>query len=74
VNSILILELIVGMVISFTLLGILIWAVKGGQFEDSKRMMNGLLYDTEEDLQIAVKREQKIKELKDKKANKINQE
>ncbi len=73
-NSILILELIVGMVISFTLLGILIWAVKGGQFEDSKRMMNGLLYDTEEDLQIAVKREQKIKELKDKKANKINQE
>jgi len=71
-NGVLILELVVGIVISFTLLGIFIWAVKGGQFEDSKKMMDGLLYDTEDDLQRAVEKEQKVKELKEKKAKQID--
>jgi len=68
VNSVLILELTVGIIVSFTLLGIFIWAVRGGQFDDSKRMMDGLLFDSEEDLQSAYEKEQKIKALKDKKA------
>ena len=68
-NSILILELTVGIIVSFTLLGIFIWAVRGGQFDDSKRMMDGLLFDSEEDLQSAYEKEQKIKALKDKKAD-----
>ena len=68
VNSILVLELTVGIIVSFTLLGIFIWAVKGGQFDDSKRMMDGLLFDSEEDLQSAYEKEQKIKALKEKKA------
>jgi len=69
-NSILILELTVGIIVSFTLLGIFIWAAKGGQFDDSKKMMDGLLFDSEEDLQRAYEQEQKIKALKEKKAQK----
>jgi len=66
-NSILILELSVGIIVSFTLLGIFIWAAKGGQFDDSKKMMDGLLFDSEEDLQAAYEKEQKIKAMKEKK-------
>lgn len=65
-NSILILELSVGIIVSFTLLGIFIWAAKGGQFDDSKKMMDGLLFDSEKDLQDAVEKERKINELKEK--------
>ncbi len=71
-NSILMLELGVGIIVSFTLLGIFIWAVKGGQFEDNKKMMDGLLFDSEEDLQRAVDKERRVKELKDKKSKKVN--
>ena len=67
-NSILILELTVGIIVSFTLLGIFIWAAKGGQFDDSKKMMDGLLFDSEEDLRSAVERENRVKALKEKKA------
>jgi len=66
-NDILILELTVGIIVSFTLLGIFIWAAKGGQFDDSKKMMDGLLFDSEEDLQSAYEKEQKVKAMKEKK-------
>ncbi len=69
-NSILMLELIVGIIVSFTLLGIFIWAARNGQFDDSKKMMDGLLFDSEEDLRAAVEREKRVKELKEKKAKK----
>ncbi|HHB93716.1 MAG TPA: cbb3-type cytochrome oxidase assembly protein CcoS, partial [Campylobacterales bacterium] len=42
-NGILVLELTVGIIVSFTLLGIFIWAAKSGQFDDSKKQMDGLL-------------------------------
>ncbi len=64
-NNILILELTVGIIVSFTLLGIFIWAAKGGQFDDSKKMMDGLLFDSPEDLQDAVEKERKINKLKE---------
>ena len=67
-NSVLVLELTVGIIVSFTLLGIFIWAAKNGQFDDSKKMMDGLLFDSQEDLQAAVDRENKSKALKEKKA------
>jgi len=67
-NSILWLELVVGIITSLTLLGIFIWGAKGGQFDDSKKMMDGLLFDSPEDLQDAYNKEQKVKELKEKKA------
>lgn len=66
-NSILWLELVVGIVVSFTLLGIFIWAVKGGQFDDGKKMMDGLLFDSTEDLQDAIEKEKKVKKMKEKK-------
>ena len=69
-NSILWLELVVGIIVSFTLLGIFIWGAKQGQFDDSKKMMDGLLFDSTEDLQDAVKKEQKVNELKKKKQEK----
>jgi cbb3-type cytochrome oxidase maturation protein len=69
-NNILILELTVGVIVSFTLLGIFIWAVKGGQFDDSKKSMDGLLFDSEEDLRDAVRKEEKAKALKEKKRSK----
>jgi cbb3-type cytochrome oxidase maturation protein len=71
-NNILILELTVGIIVSFTLLGIFIWAVKGGQFDDTKKSMDGLLFDTEEDLRDAVRREQKARTLKEQKAKKVD--
>ena len=66
-NNILILELTVGIIVSFTLLGIFIWAARGGQFDDSKKMMDGLLFDSEDDLQSAYEKEQKVKAMKEKK-------
>ncbi|MBD3840877.1 MAG: cbb3-type cytochrome oxidase assembly protein CcoS [Campylobacterales bacterium] len=69
-NSILWLELVVGIITSLTLLGIFIWGVKGGQFDDSKKMMDGLLFDSPEDLQAAVDKEKKVQQLKEKKKEK----
>ncbi len=63
-TDILWLELVVGLIISFSLLGLLLWAVKGGQFDDGKKQMNGLLFDSTEDLNDAINKEKKIKELK----------
>ena len=67
-NSILWLELVVGIIVSFSLLGIFIWGAKQGQFDDGKKMMNGLLNDSTDDLQDAIKKDEKIKKLKAKKA------
>lgn len=67
-DGILWLELVVGIIVSFSLLGVFIWAVKQGQFDDGKKMMNGLLNDSTEELQDAIRKENKIKELK---ANKL---
>jgi len=66
-NSVLALELAVGIIVSFTLLGIFIWAAKSGQFDDSKKQMDGLLFDSPEDLQKAYDKEQKVKKMKEKK-------
>ena len=63
-SSILWLELVVGIIVSFTLLGIFIWGAKQGQFDDGKKMMDGLLFDSTEDLQDAIKKDEKVKKLK----------
>jgi len=68
-NAILWLELVVAVIVSFILLGIFIWGVRQGQFDDSKKHMNGLLFDSPEDLQAAYEKEQKAKELKRNKKN-----
>lgn len=66
-SGVLLLELVVGILVSSTLLGIFIWSAKKGDFDDSKRAMDGLLFDSQEDLNNAVQKEQKIKALKEKK-------
>jgi cbb3-type cytochrome oxidase maturation protein len=66
-NAVLKLELIVGLFASFTLLAIFIWSVRKGDFDDSKRMMDGVLFDSEDDLRDAVNRENKQKALREKK-------
>ncbi len=63
-NDILLMMLVVGLVISFAILGVFIWGAKNGQFDDSRKMMDGLLFDSTEDLNDAIKKENKIKEAK----------
>jgi len=53
--------LVVGLIISFAILGMFIWGAKQGQFDDSEKMMTGLLFDSEEDLNDAISREKKNK-------------
>ena len=61
-NDVLTMMLIVGLFISFAILGIFIWGAKGGQFDDTKKIMDGLLFDSQEDLNDAINREKKLKE------------
>lgn len=63
-NDTLLMMLIVGLVVSFSILAVFIWGAKDGQFDDSDKMMDGLLFDSTEDLNDAVKKETKVKELK----------
>ena len=70
-NIILWIELVVGIMVSFTLLAIFIWGVNQGQFDDGKKMMNGLLNDSTEDLQAAFKKDEKVKELRANKKQKL---
>jgi len=64
INDTLLMMLVVGLVVSFAILGIFIWGAKGGQFDDSRKMMDGLLFDSTEDLNDALEKEKKIEEAK----------
>lgn len=61
-NDVLTMMLIVGLCISFAILGMFIWGAKGGQFDDTKKMMDGLLFDSQDDLNDAINREKRVKE------------
>ena len=56
--------LIVGIIISAGMLFLFIWAAKSGQFDDSNKRVNGLLFDSVDDLNDAIKKEKSIKEAK----------
>ena len=56
--------LIVGIIISAGMLFLFIWAAKSGQFDDSNKIVNGLLFDSTDDLNDAIKKENKLKEAK----------
>ncbi len=64
-NDVLTMMLIVGLCLSFAILGIFIWGAKDGQFDDSKKMMDGLLFDSQEDLNDAINKEKKAKTIKE---------
>jgi cbb3-type cytochrome oxidase maturation protein len=57
--------LVVGLTVSFAILGMFIWGAKTGQFDDSRKMMDGLLFDSKEDLNDAIDRENKKDTLKE---------
>jgi cbb3-type cytochrome oxidase maturation protein len=61
-NDVLTMMLIVGLCISFAILGMFIWGAKSGQFDDTKKMMDGLLFDSQDDLNDAINREKRVKE------------
>ncbi len=63
-DDILFMMLIVGLVLSFAILGVFIWGARGGQFDDTNKMMDGLLFDSQDDLNDAIDKESKIKEAK----------
>ena len=67
INDVLLMELVVSLVLSFAVLGFFVWGSRTGQFDDSKRMMDGLLFDSQEDLNEAIKREDKMKDAKENK-------
>lgn len=59
--------LIVGIIISAGMLLLFIWAAKSGQFDDANKLTNGLLYDSVEDLNDAIRKEKNLKEAKQQK-------
>ena len=71
INDTLFFMLIVGIIISAGMLFLFIWAAKTGQFDDSSKMVNGLLFDSVDDLNDANNKE---KNLKDAKAEKLKSE
>lgn len=71
INDTLFFMLIVGIIISAGMLFLFIWAAKTGQFDDSSKIVNGLLFDSVDDLNDAINKE---KNLKDAKAEKLKSE
>ncbi|MFY4821186.1 cbb3-type cytochrome oxidase assembly protein CcoS [Aliarcobacter butzleri] len=74
INDTLLFMLIVGIIISAGLLLLFVWAAKTGQFDDADRMLNNPLYDSVDDLNDAIRKEQKIKEEKEAKEEKRKKE
>ncbi len=74
INDTLFFMLIVGIIISAALLLIFVWAAKTGQFDDSNKLIDGMLFDSTEDLNDAIKNEKKIKEAKAAKIIKVEEE
>ena len=64
INDTLFFMLIVGIIISAGMLFIFVWAAKSGQFDDANKMTQGLLYDSVEDLNDAINKENNLKEAK----------
>lgn len=56
--------LIVGIVLSAAMLFIFVWGAKTGQFDDGDKVTKGLLFDSEDDLNDAIKKEKQIEESK----------
>jgi len=68
INDTLFFMLIVGIIISAGLLLLFIWAARSGQFDDSNKMVNGLLFDSVDDLNDAIKKEKNLKDAKEAKS------
>ena len=67
INDTLFFMLIVGIIISAGMLFLFIWAAKSGQFDDSNKIVNGLLFDSVDDLNDAINKDKNLKEAKESK-------
>ena len=67
INDTLFFMLIVGIIISAGMLFLFIWAAKSGQFVDSNKIVNGLLFDSVDDLNDAINKDKNLKEAKESK-------
>ncbi|MBK8350125.1 MAG: cbb3-type cytochrome oxidase assembly protein CcoS [Saprospirales bacterium] len=65
INDTLFFMLIVGIIISAGMLFLFIWAARSGQFDDANKMVNGLLFDSTDDLNDAIKKEKNSKDAKE---------
>ncbi len=66
-NEVLQLELIVGIIVTFILITIFVLSAKKGNFDDQKKMMDGMLFDSPDDLRSAAQQEAKQEEMRKKK-------
>lgn len=73
-NEVLQLELIVGVIVTFVLIMIFVASAKKGNFDDQKKMMDGMLFDSPADLQAAADKEAKQEEMIAKKREKKNED
>lgn len=73
ISDTLFMMLVVGLIISFALLLLFVWGAKSGQFDDSNKMVDGLLFDSVEDLNDAINKENKLKNAKESKIKKDNE-
>jgi len=64
------LELIVGLIVTFVLIMLFIGSAKKGSFDDQKKLMDGMLFDSPEDLQAAADQDRKQEEMRAKKREK----
>lgn len=62
-TSILVIMLIVSIAIGLCGLIAFLWGLKTGQFDDEKKMTQGVLFDSVDDLNEAAKREEKQKNI-----------
>ncbi|RLA74985.1 MAG: cbb3-type cytochrome oxidase assembly protein CcoS [Epsilonproteobacteria bacterium] len=62
-NGILIVGLFVGLSLSIIVLAFVIWGIKTEQFDDAQKQNSGLLFDTADDLNDAINKENKKKQL-----------
>ena len=69
-NEVLQLELIVGVVVTFTLITIFVASAKKGNFDDQKKMMDGMLFDSPDDLRAAADKAVKQEAMRAKKETK----
>lgn len=53
--------LYISLLLGFIGLIAFIWGIKNHQFDDEKKMMQGVLYDSVEDLRLAKEKEEKLK-------------
>ena len=61
------LEISVSFIVGVVVLFLVVRAIRNGEFDDGEKMMQGLLYDNNEDLQDAINQEQKVKKLREEK-------